>query len=181
MKLATSHRSDTACMEGQGDGQSESNIPSTTSLCIGYNDDAPAGPEHDCSICLAAYQTFYTPNLNSYSYPLGVTCMRHRNAPWLQTIIRPGCLIKSWWRHQTETLSALLVLREGNPSVTGGFPSQRPVTRTFDVFFGVHPDKRLRKQTRCWWFETPWRSLWRHCNVLVRYQLKCNWASIFLI
>ena len=27
-----------------------------------------------------------------------------------------------WWRHQMETFSALLVLREGNPSVTGGFP-----------------------------------------------------------
>ena len=34
-----------------------------------------------------------------------------------------------------ESLSALLALSEGNPSVTGGFPSQRPVTRGFDGFF----------------------------------------------
>ena len=38
-----------------------------------------------------------------------------------------------WWRHQMETLSALLALSEGNPPLTGGFPSQRPVTRSFDV------------------------------------------------
>ena len=30
-----------------------------------------------------------------------------------------------------ETFSALLAFCEGNPPVTGGFPSQRPVTRSF--------------------------------------------------
>ena len=35
-----------------------------------------------------------------------------------------------WWRHQMETFSASLALCEGNPPVTGGFPSQRPVTRS---------------------------------------------------
>ena len=33
-----------------------------------------------------------------------------------------------------ETSSALLSLCDGNPPVTGGFPSQRPVPRSFDVF-----------------------------------------------
>ena len=33
-----------------------------------------------------------------------------------------------------ETFSALLALCEGNPPVTGGFPSQVPVPRSFDVF-----------------------------------------------
>ena len=33
-----------------------------------------------------------------------------------------------------EIFSALLALYEGNPPVTGGFPSQRPVTRSFGVF-----------------------------------------------
>ena len=41
----------------------------------------------------------------------------------------------TWWRRQMETFSALLSLGEGNPPVTGGFPTQKPVTRTFDVFF----------------------------------------------
>ena len=49
------------------------------------------------------------------------------------------------WRHQTETLSALLVLCAGNSPVTGEFPSQRPVTRSFDVFFDLCLNKRLSK------------------------------------
>ena len=36
--------------------------------------------------------------------------------------------------------------------VAGEFPAQRPVTRSFDVYF-VN-----------WWFETQSCSLWRHCN-----------------
>ena len=35
-------------------------------------------------------------------------------------------LPSAWWRHQMATFSALLALCEGKPSVTGGFPSQRP-------------------------------------------------------
>ena len=41
---------------------------------------------------------------------------------------------------------------------------QRPATRSFDVFFDLHLIKRLSKQSWGWWFETPLRSLWRHCN-----------------
>ena len=69
-------------------------------------------------------------------------------------------LYRPWWRHQLETFSALLALCEENPSVTGGFPSQRPVTRSFDVFFDLRLNKRLSKRSRCWSFETPSRSLW---------------------
>ena len=39
-------------------------------------------------------------------------------------------------------------------------PAQRPVTQSFDVFFRLC----LGKQSWGWWFETPSRSLWRHCN-----------------
>ena len=41
----------------------------------------------------------------------------------------------SWWRHQMETFSALLAFCAGNSPVIGVFPTQRPVTRSFDVFF----------------------------------------------
>ena len=34
-----------------------------------------------------------------------------------------------------ETFSALLAVCEGNPPVTGGFTSQRPVMWSFDIFF----------------------------------------------
>ena len=46
-----------------------------------------------------------------------------------------GWSIITRWRYQMETCSTLLALSEGNPPVTRGFPSQRPVTRSFDVFF----------------------------------------------
>ena len=50
----------------------------------------------------------------------------------------------------------------------GEFPAQRPVTRSFDVFFDLRPNKRLSKQPWGWWFETLSWSLWRHCDVLGR-------------
>ena len=78
--------------------------------------------------------------------------------------IKVGVIIL-WWRHQMETVSALLALCAGNSPVTGEFPSKRPVTRSFDVFFDLRLNKRLSKQSRRRWFETPSRSLWRHCKV----------------
>ena len=63
-----------------------------------------------------------------------------------------------------EAFSALLDLCAGKSLVTGLFPAQRPETRSFDVFFHLYLNKRLSKQSRGWWFETPLRSLWRHCN-----------------
>ena len=35
----------------------------------------------------------------------------------------------TWWCHHMETFSALVALCEGNPLVSGRFPSQRPVAR----------------------------------------------------
>ena len=70
----------------------------------------------------------------------------------------------AWWRHQMETFSVLLALCAGNSPVTGEFNSQRPVTWCFDVFFDLHLDTWLSKQSWGWWSETPSRSLWRHCN-----------------
>ena len=46
----------------------------------------------------------------------------------------------------------------------GEFPTQRPVTRSFDVFFDLRLNKPLSKQPWGWWFETISRSLWRHRN-----------------
>ena len=70
----------------------------------------------------------------------------------------------TWWRHQIETFSALLAICAGNSPVTGEFPTQRPVTRSFDVFFDQHPNERLSKQWWGWWFETLSSPLWRHHN-----------------
>ena len=62
----------------------------------------------------------------------------------------------------------------------GEFPAQRPVTRSFDVFFDLCLNKRLSKQPWGWWFETPSRSLWRHCNVkrttLTKMEIFIGWG-----
>ena len=83
-----------------------------------------------------------------------------RNCVWVKNF---NC---AWWRHQMETFSALLATCAGNSSVTSEFPAQWPVTRSFDVFFDLRLNKRLSKRSWGWWFETPCRPLWRHCNDL---------------
>ena len=56
----------------------------------------------------------------------------------------------AWWRHQMETFSALLAICAGNSPVTGEFPAQRPMTRSFDVFFYQRLNKRSSKQRLGW-------------------------------
>ena len=84
--------------------------------------------------------------------------------------------IYPWWHHKMETLSALLALCVGKSPVTGEFPAQRPVTRSFDVSFDLCLSKRFCKQSRRQWFETSPRSLWCHCNAYLLCQYcGCNW------
>ena len=60
-----------------------------------------------------------------------------------------------------------------------GITGQRwiPLTKAgdagFDVFFDLRLNKRLSKQSWDWWFETPSRPLWRHCNDM----FKVNWCQ----
>ena len=70
----------------------------------------------------------------------------------------------SWWRHQMETFSALLALGAENAAVPGEFPTQRPATLSFDVFFDLRLNTRLSKHSWGWWFETQSSSLRCHCN-----------------
>ena len=55
----------------------------------------------------------------------------------------------------------------GNSLVT-----QRPVTRSCNVFFDLLLNKRLCKQSRRRWFVTPSRPLWRHCNISINQTMK---------
>ena len=71
--------------------------------------------------------------------------------------------IRPWWRHQMETFSALIALCAG----PGEFPTQRPVTRSFVVFFDLRLNKRLSKQPWSRWFETPLLSLWRQYSAII--------------
>ena len=89
---------------------------------------------------------FYTKQLSHWLHPLprilhvtdnlNVPVNRLFTLKW-----RPSCLGSTWRRHQMETFSALLAFCSGNSPVTGEFPEQRPVTRSFDFFF----DLRLNK------------------------------------
>ena len=90
-----------------------------------------------------------------------------------------GSCCVPWWRHQMETFSALLAICRWNSPVPGEFPTQRPVTRSFDVFFDLHLNDRLSKQLWGWWFETLSRPLWRHCNAKqsAYLWLDCNNSS----
>ena len=82
-------------------------------------------------------------------------------------ILPPGhqhVFIWSSWRHQMEFFSALLAICAGNSPVTGEFPAQRPVTRSFAVFLDLRLNKRLSKQWWGWQFGTPLRPFCRHCS-----------------
>ena len=85
--------------------------------------------------------------------------------------------INPWWRHQMETFSALLAIWAGNSPVPGEFLTQKPVTRSFDVYFYLCPNKRLSKHSWGWWIETPSRPLIRHRNVCIMWLMwagRCN-------
>ena len=98
-----------------------------------------------------------------------------------------------------ETFSALCAICEGNSPDPGEFPAQRPVTRSFDVFFDLRLNKQLSKQSWGSRFETLSRPLWRHCDdcchsfifqyilqtatfcILIQISLKFVWRDQFII
>ena len=84
-----------------------------------------------------------------------------------------------------ETFSALLAICARNSPATGEFPAQRPVTRSFDVFFDLRLNKRLSKQLWRWWFpgEFPAQMAciaenvsiwWRHHDIGTFWKLCCH-------
>ena len=81
--------------------------------------------------------------------------------------LTPRNFIVSWRRHKIEAFSASMTICAGNSPVTGEFPAQRPVRRSFGVFFDLRLNKRLNTQWWGWRFETPSHPLWSHCNAIV--------------
>ena len=85
---------------------------------------------------------------------------------WLLT----RSLVWMWWLELMISLQGLgqFMMTSSNGNIfrvtdhlCGEFPVQRPVTRSFDVFFDLLLNKQLSEQSRGWWFEMPSRSLWR--------------------
>ena len=101
-------------------------------------------------IYLAVYFWVISPALVASSFRMIISCSIFH--VWKQT--REIKEVFPWWRHQTETFSALLAICPGNSPVTGEFPAQRPVTQSVGVFFDLRLNKRLSKQPWGWWFET---------------------------
>ena len=69
-----------------------------------------------------------------------------------------------------------------NSPVSGEFPAQRPVTRSFDVFFDLRLIKGLIEQSWGWWFDTLSRPLWRQCNLTMIWTQALKerlWATIY--
>ena len=88
--------------------------------------------------CVDKFVQWYNNGSNGHLFYVGVDLMMRRSMlPIHDDVIK--------WKH---------------------FPRYWPFVRGFDVFFDLRPDKRLSKQSRGWWFETPSHSLWRHRNVL---------------
>ena len=79
-----------------------------------------------------------------------------------------------------EAFSALLAICAGNSPITGEFPTQRPVARSFDGFFDLCLNKWLSKQSWGWWFETLSCALWRHCNDCKYSGIVRIWPSWFV-
>ena len=70
------------------------------------------------------------------------------------------CFEETWWRHQMKTLQTICV---GKSPVTGEFLTQRPVTRSFHVFFNL-------RLNYCWANNSDAGDLRRycaHCDVII--------------
>ena len=66
-----------------------------------------------------------------------ITNQNLKNRPTQGISQESGRQLLTWWRHQMETFPALLALCAGNSPVADESPSQSPVTRSFDIFFGL--------------------------------------------
>ena len=69
------------------------------------------------------------------------------------------------------------------------FPSHRPVTQSFNIFWSVS-EQTVEQTIETWWFGTPLCSLWRHrnsffsafvtaqCNIMKRKHFPCYRAFV---
>ena len=76
---------------------------------------------------------------------------------WFNEQLHQMMVLNRYVNHLIWKRSFMMTLSNGNIFSV-------PVTRNFDIFFDLRPNKRLSKQSWGWWFEMPPRPLWRHCN-----------------
>ena len=96
---------------------------------------------YDFRNCIGNHGIFMINSNELLGYPKKVICRHGEN--FLDEVTHDG-VIK--WNNFRVTGPLW-----GEPPVTVGFPSQRPETGSFDVFFDMRPNKRLSKQSRHRW------------------------------
>ena len=81
----------------------------------------------------------------------------------------------SWGRHQKETFPRYWPFVRGihRPLVNYPHKGQWCGSLMFSLICALN--KRLSKQSWGWWFETPSRPLWRHCNVMRSHDDPAQW------
>ena len=52
--------------------------------------------------------------------------------------------------------------------------------QSINHFFDLYMNKRLSDQPRGWWFETPSRPLWRHCNDIDKFCYDYSWCNTWM-
>ena len=80
------------------------------------------------------------------------------------TLLEASPFVNSWWRHQRKHFPRYWSFVRGihRSSVNSSHKGQWREALIFSLSCALN--KRLSKQSWGWWFETPSRSLWRHCN-----------------
>ena len=73
--------------------------------------------------------------------------------------------IDTWWRHQMEAFPRHWPFVRGIHRSPVNSPHKGQWRGALMLYFVLHLNKRLSKQSWGWWFETPSRPLWRHCNI----------------
>ena len=128
---------------------------------------------HISTLCLTVVQT----NIKEYIKNQIIGVFSSQRASNVRNVSMSWCHRESpyyGFAHESERIPHDDVIKWKHFRVTGPlcgeftgpgeFPTQRPVTRSFDVFFDLRLNKRLGKQLWGWWFETPSWSLWPHYN-----------------
>ena len=87
---------------------------------------------------------------------------------WSDSIPWDGRTDLKWWRHEMDTFSALLTICAGKFTGDRWIAPSKPIDAyLWCIFLICALNKRLSKQSRGWWFETPSRSLWHHCKEML--------------
>ena len=89
---------------------------------------------------------------------------------WINTLDNP------WWRHQMERVPRNWPFVRGIHRPSMNSPQKGQWCGALMLFL-IGLTKRLSKQSWGWWFETPSRSLWRHCNTNTKSGLVMQYTN----